>query len=83
MHHFNMTIITINTGRPDVFCSSHLDSLRKQPPRGQSKHKKILISNPDVCNLLSIFLFHKRSVLCRQSRDTNQNIKRSVFCQYG
>ena len=26
---------------------------------------------------------YKRSVLRRQSRDTNQNIKRSVYCQYG
>ena len=26
---------------------------------------------------------HKRSVLRRQSRDTNRNIKRSVYCQYG
>ena len=25
----------------------------------------------------------KRSVLRRQSRDTNRNIKRSVYCQYG
>ena len=29
------------------------------------------------------FLYIKRSVLRRQSRDTNQNIKRSVYCQYG
>ena len=28
-------------------------------------------------------LFIKRSVLRRQSRDTNRNIKRSVYCQYG
>ena len=26
---------------------------------------------------------NKRSVLRRQSRDTNRNIKRSVYCQYG
>ena len=26
---------------------------------------------------------HKRSVLRRQSRDTNRTIKRSVYCQYG
>ena len=25
---------------------------------------------------------NKRSVLRRQSRDTNRNIKRSVYCQY-
>ena len=26
---------------------------------------------------------NRRSVLRRQSRDTNRNIKRSVYCQYG
>ena len=29
------------------------------------------------------YLYNKRSVLRRQSRDTNRNIKRSVYCQYG
>ena len=28
-------------------------------------------------------ILNKRSVLRRQSRDTNRNIKRSVYCQYG
>ena len=28
-------------------------------------------------------LLNKRSVLRRQSRDTNRNTKRSVYCQYG
>ena len=27
--------------------------------------------------------YNKRSVLRRQSGDTNRNIKRSVYCQYG
>ena len=27
--------------------------------------------------------YNKRGVLHRQSRDTNRNIKRSVYCQYG
>ena len=31
----------------------------------------------------SNFLLYKRSVLRRQCRDTNRNIKRSVYCQYG
>ena len=30
-----------------------------------------------------IYIYHKRSVLRRQSRDTNRNIKRSMNCQYG
>ena len=29
------------------------------------------------------FALNKRSVLRRQSRDTNRNIKRSVYYQYG
>ena len=32
---------------------------------------------------LSIYIMNKRSVLRRQSRDTNRNAKRSVYCQYG
>ena len=28
-------------------------------------------------------VIYKRSVLRRQSRDTNRNIKRLVYCQYG
>ena len=27
--------------------------------------------------------FNKRSVLRSQSRDTNRNVKRSVYCRYG
>ena len=30
-----------------------------------------------------ILFINKLSVLRRQSRDTNRNIKRSVYCQYG
>ena len=31
---------------------------------------------------LWLYNYYKRSVLRRQSRDTNRNIKRSVYCQY-
>ena len=37
---------------------------------------------PDTAINRADFRF-KRSVLRRQSRDTNRNIKRSVYCQYG
>ena len=43
----------------------------------------ILIRNCDINGLLNDLNYNKRSVLRRQSRDTNQNIKRSVYCQYG
>ena len=33
--------------------------------------------------LEKVKVIDKRSVLRRQSRDTNRNIKRSVYCQYG
>ena len=33
--------------------------------------------------LSSIYIYNKRSVLRRQSRDTNRNTKRSMYCQYG
>ena len=33
-------------------------------------------------NKTEISIYYKRSVLLRQSRDTNRNIKRSVYCRY-
>ena len=39
--------------------------------------------NPNVKGTKLAYANIKRSVLRRQSRDTNRNIKRSVYCQYG
>ena len=36
-----------------------------------------------VVNCVRRVVVNIRSVLRRQSRDTNQNVKRSVYCQYG
>ena len=36
-----------------------------------------------MINIKEMLKKHKRSVLRKQSRDTNRNIKRSVYCQYG
>ena len=35
------------------------------------------------CKRYNSYTAYKRSVLRRQSRDTNKNIERSVYCQYG
>ena len=36
----------------------------------------------EALHLCTSLKLNKRSVLRRQSRDTNRNIKRSVYCQY-
>ena len=47
-----------------------------------SKFEDELRRLKDICTHMDIYV-NKRSVLRRQSRDTNRNTKRSVYCQYG
>ena len=62
--------------------------LRKTVRGGDSHYLTNSLSqhytNPDKSHFANIYYsINKCSVLRRQSRDTNRNIKRSVYCQYG
>ena len=61
-------------------------------------HLPLIAAGATICFVIVIALFtcwivkkrnrknegkNKRSVLRRQSRDTNRNMKRLVYCQYG
>ena len=45
--------------------------------------KTLLTNTVEEFMLLNHALYNKRSVVRSQSRDTNRNIKRLVYCQYG
>ena len=50
---------------------------------GKNKTNLMQIFLDFILGQLNIYICSKRNVLRRQSRDTNRNIKWSVYCQYG
>ena len=47
------------------------------------ERRQTTVSPHPLSGYTNVYKENQRSVLRRQSRDTNRNIKRSVYCQYG
>ena len=77
-----LVLLQHNSGKLVVLGSVHMFSDQYFDKEENSK-VQVGFTYTGHCITYSPQVNFKHSVLCRQSRDTNRNIKRSVYCQYG